>query len=310
MQKNIGQWFSRSVLKQVAQYFVTMIAAVVLFYALFYVIFSGHFLEYIERTRGALTIPIILRDMVGIVCATIFPLLVPFVIVFGYLRSKRLYVPVAAAMLFFPLLPLVCIDFLYFPYVFGMSIAYLLTIILGILLAVFFRLFMRTSEKVEIKLPDITIFLLKSLILSAICFVGFIASYWIFHLFSVVHSTPYFYTPYSWDLPPIGPYYIFSFVIVFPVFLGTNKKHMIYSLAMILLLSLLLLVSTEPFSYEITELYMMETFNIIWLIEDFFSKWRHSGILLLLLMFFSSSFLFVLIYGTIKNRHKKNPKWL
>jgi len=91
------QWlFPKKILIQIGQYFIILAALIVLFYAAFYAIYASYFDEHIERTRGVLTISVILGDMLGIVCATIFPVAVPFLIVFGHIRSKRIYVPVVS----------------------------------------------------------------------------------------------------------------------------------------------------------------------------------------------------------------------
>lgn len=295
--KKVKKLFSKTILIQIWQYFAIIIAVVILFYMLFYMIYSSYFNEYIERTRGALTIPIIMRDMLSVVCATIFPVIIPFMIVFGYIKSKRIYIPVISAILCVPF-------FLFFYQISQFSpdnrlryfLIHSITIIFGVLLAYFFKLFLWSSKKLESIMHGIIIFLLKAIILLVMCFFIF---YVVYFLFFIMGSRSYFFVTYSWDSPPTGPYYIFLLSIILSFFLGSNKKYLIYNTATILLLLLLFLGNIKQFSYDIKELYLQETFDLSHFAYNFFLKWRYCEIILLMITFFVSSFLFIFISDKI-----------
>jgi len=208
-------------------------------------------------------------------------------------------------MLFLPLLPFLFDSFKYSGLQF--VIAYLIIVIFGILLAYFFKLFLWAVKKLEDKIPDVLVFLLKALILLVSCFFIFCAVYFLFLGLSSIHAANYFYTPYSWDSPPTGPYYIFTLSIILSLFLGSNKKYLIYNVFILLTLSLLFSYKIDQFSFDIKSLYLTETLYIKSLYENLISKWRYFDILLLLSAFFSSSLLFILISSKVKSI-RKNQK--
>jgi hypothetical protein len=219
------------------------------------------------------------------------------------MKSKYIYIPVVAMMLFIPFIP-----FIYRAYQVYILQIYLINIIFGILLAHFFKLFLWAIRKIENKIHDILIFLLKALILLVIVFFVFYITYFMFIWFFRQATIAYFYAYYSWNLPPTGPYYLFSLSIIISFFLGLNKKYLIYN-GCAILLSLILFINAVQLPYDIRRLYTVDAFGLAF-IYNFFLSWQYHDILLLLLMFFSSSFLFIFISDKINKRQEKNKKQL
>lgn len=304
----IKKIFAKNTVIQILQYFFILTVTIVLFYGIFYLIYfvrSKNLIEYVElRFKGTRPLSVVLRDMLGVECATVFPMLIPFIIVFGYMKSKRIYVPVISALLFTPFLPLIYQKSLFSYYNVATLIIYCVSIIFGIALAYILKLFLWAFKKIENKMHNIGIFLLRNLILLVMCFFIFYIIYFLFFVFYVTLTEGvYFYTPYSWDYPPTGPYYLFLLAIILPLFMGTNKKYLIYNAVIIILLSVLLYRNMEQFSFDIKKLYTPETFTLNSFIYNFVITWQFRDILLLLLTFFSSSSLFIII-SKIKNIKK------
>ena len=246
--------FSKDILIQICQYFVIIIAVVILFYILFSLIYARYFAQRIEQIRGALSASILRKDMLAVECTTIFPILIPFTIVFGYIRSKRIYIPVIAVILVALFFPFVFRNDLY--NIIRNIIVYLITIIFGILLAYFFKLLLATFKKLKNKTHDIIIFLIKILVIIIIYFFLFYILYFIFSLFTASRIY-YWYTPFSWDYPPVAPYYLLALSVILSFFLGKNKKYLVYNITLIILLfAILLLKNINIFSYDIKRLYV------------------------------------------------------
>jgi len=291
----IKRILSKNILIQILQYFFVIIATIVLFYGIFYIIFSSYFNGYIERFKGALTIPIIVGDMLGVECATIFPVIIPFIIVFGYLKSKRIYIPIISVILLTPFLPFIFQIDSFSSYRMEILIFYVIEIIFGIILAYFFKYFLWIFKKLENKMHDILIFILKILTIVGIYFLIFYIIYFLFFVNLInLHAIYYFYARYSSDVPPVAPYYLYSLSIILSFFLGANKKHLIYS--GLALITIIFLFNIIKFDFSLSHLYLPDTFVppifILFSISEYF---RYNDILSLLLTFFSSSFLYILI---------------
>jgi len=304
MIKSLKKVFSRNIIIQILQYFSIIIATIILFYGVFYIIYSSHFDGYVEQFKGVRTITVILKDMLGVECATILPVVVPFIIVLGYIRSKRIYIPITAVILFASLLL-----FIFHIYSIGIFIVYLIEIIFGVLLAYFLKFFWGVFNKLENKKYDILIYLLKIVLIVIIYFFIFYVVYFMFFISFISIEVSYFYERFSYDYPPIAPYYLYSLSIILSFFLGINKKYLTYNGILITVLSFLLLYNNiGQFSYDITRLYLGETFALNDFFHNLFLEWRYNDTLLFLLTFFSSSFLIISIFKIISNNHIKKQK--